>query len=61
MNTTWRKSSYSTTVDDNACVELARFAGAVGVRDSKHPEAGHLELEVRRFGALVAGIRRGVG
>lgn len=57
MTITWRKSSHSTAVDDNACVELARFAGAVGVRDSKHPELGHLALRPGQFSALVEHLR----
>ncbi|MEV4252151.1 DUF397 domain-containing protein [Spirillospora sp. NPDC049652] len=37
----WRKSSYSWT-EQGECVELAPVFGAVGVRDSKDPGAGHL-------------------
>jgi len=37
----WRKSSRSGQGSNGACVEVA-FAGAVGVRDSKNPEGGHL-------------------
>ncbi|MFC5181715.1 DUF397 domain-containing protein [Actinomadura harenae] len=39
----WRKSSYSGT-EQGECVEVADLFGAVGVRDSKAPEAGHLHL-----------------
>lgn len=55
----WRKSSRSGGVNDNACVELARLGGTVGVRDSKNPDAGHLGLSRREFSQLVARIKRG--
>jgi hypothetical protein len=57
MTIEWRKSSRSTGVNDEACVELARFAGAVGVRDSKHPERGHLALRPGQLSALMERIR----
>jgi hypothetical protein len=38
---TWRKSRRSSESGDN-CVEVAAISGAVAVRDSKRPEAGHL-------------------
>ncbi len=37
---TFRKSSYSGTGED--CVEVAELPCGAAVRDSKHPEAGHL-------------------
>ncbi|GAA4240369.1 DUF397 domain-containing protein [Actinomadura meridiana] len=36
-NTSWRKSSYTTSNGGN-CVELADAAGVVAVRDSKDPD-----------------------
>ncbi|MFI0443825.1 DUF397 domain-containing protein [Actinomadura sp. 6N118] len=57
--TRWRKSSYSGGGSDNACVQVARLLGAVGVRDSKDPESGRLELSNGSFGALMAQIKRG--
>jgi len=44
MGLTWRRSSFSSDHGDE-CVELAAVPGAVAVRDSKHPEAGHLTLD----------------
>lgn len=43
---TWRKSSYSTEHDGSGtCVELADLGhGLAGIRDSKHPDSGHLTL-----------------
>ncbi|MEO3788199.1 DUF397 domain-containing protein [Actinocorallia sp. B10E7] len=52
MSIQWRKSSYSTGVQDEACVELSRLPSAVGVRDSKNPEAGHLTLTPAQFTSL---------
>lgn len=43
--TIWRKSSYSNGTEDGACVEVALAPGAVRVRDSKNPRAGHLVLD----------------
>lgn len=37
----FRKSSYSGARHEN-CVEVADLPGAAAVRDSQHPEAGHL-------------------
>lgn len=39
----WRKSTYSES-GSAQCVEVAPATGAVGVRDTKHREAGHLEV-----------------
>ncbi|WP_242883312.1 DUF397 domain-containing protein [Actinomadura litoris] len=57
---TWRKSSYSGTGDPGGqdCVEVARLAGTVGVRDSKAPEAGHLSINREAFAALVARLKQ---
>ena len=55
---TWRKSSHSGggMLDIN-CVELAALPNAIGVRDSKNPNAGHLTLTAGQFTALVANIK----
>jgi hypothetical protein len=56
----WRKSSYSSAVDDEACVEVARLsAGHTGIRDSKHPHSGNLRLTTPRFTALLDQIKNG--
>ncbi|MCY9782533.1 DUF397 domain-containing protein [Nocardiopsis sp. EMB25] len=36
----FRKSSYSGR--DQNCVEVAQIPGVAAIRDSKHPDAGHL-------------------
>ncbi|MFE9103741.1 DUF397 domain-containing protein [Actinomadura geliboluensis] len=55
---TWRKSSHSDETGGH-CVELARLAGGVGVRDSTDADAGHLILTRRAFAALIAQAKRG--
>jgi hypothetical protein len=56
--TTWRKSSYSSGSQN--CVELAETgAAAVFVRDSKHPEQGHLTFARAELAALVAAAKAG--
>jgi hypothetical protein len=54
----WRKSRRSGAQEGN-CVELAELPGAVGVRDSKNPGAGHLALSTDAFGVLVRRIKAG--
>ncbi|MWA06338.1 DUF397 domain-containing protein [Actinomadura sp. LD22] len=60
MTPVWRKSSRSGSGQQGQsdCVELAALNGAVGVRDSKVPEAGHLSLSAGDFAALVARVKR---
>ncbi|PKK15291.1 DUF397 domain-containing protein [Thermomonospora sp. CIF 1] len=55
----WRKSSYSGGLNDDACVELARFPGGIVIRDSKHPEGCRLEVPREAFAALLAQMKRG--
>jgi hypothetical protein len=57
MITTWRKSSHSGTSMN--CVELAAAGADVLLRDSKHPEAGHLTFARAELAALVAAARVG--
>jgi hypothetical protein len=53
----WRKAKRSEEV--GACVELAGLPHSVGVRDSKAPEEGHLELNPAAFAGLVGRIKAG--
>jgi len=55
----WRKTSPSALTDNSSCVEVARLPRAVGLRDSKLPEAGHLVVPVRVYADLVGRIKRG--
>jgi len=54
----WQKSSYSGMVNDSACVELARLPDSIGLRDSKHPEAGHLSLGGEAFSRFLCLVKR---
>ncbi|MBW8484376.1 DUF397 domain-containing protein [Actinomadura parmotrematis] len=52
----WRKASRSAN-DGSHCVELADLGAAVGVRDSKAPEAGHLVVDRASLASLVAIVK----
>jgi hypothetical protein len=52
---TWRKSSYSTA--NSECVEVARTADAVGVRDSKNATGPMLTLAPNGWSALIDTLR----
>ncbi|QKW33466.1 DUF397 domain-containing protein [Actinomadura sp. NAK00032] len=60
MNVQWRKSTHSSGVNDEDCVELGRLSpgAGIGVRDSKDPEAGHLALSVAQFAALIEQVKQ---
>jgi hypothetical protein len=55
--TAWRKSSYSGGGGATDCVELADLTQTVGIRDSKHPEAGHLSIPKPTLTALFHRIK----
>jgi hypothetical protein len=59
MPVQWRKSTYSSGVNDEHCVELGRLADGIGARDSKDRQAGHLVLTSTEFGVLLSWIKRG--
>ncbi|MEU5987453.1 DUF397 domain-containing protein [Spirillospora sp. NPDC047418] len=60
MNVQWRKSTHSSGVNDEDCVELGRLSPGVGigVRDSKDPDGGHLTLSVAQFAGLIEQVKR---
>lgn len=58
MNVQWRKSTHSSGVNDEDCVELGRLSPGVGVRDSKDPDGGHLTLSVAQFASLIEQVKR---
>ncbi|TDD79280.1 DUF397 domain-containing protein [Actinomadura rubrisoli] len=55
----WRKSSYSQGGGATDCVEVARLARCVGVRDSKDPSAPHLTLDRGELAVLLGRIKGG--
>ncbi|MEU6488089.1 DUF397 domain-containing protein [Streptomyces sp. NPDC046887] len=57
LSTDWRKSSYSGGTGQ--CVEVARFADAVALRDSKNPQGPALAFAPAGFSAFVQGVARG--
>lgn len=60
MNVQWRKSTHSSGVNDEHCVELGRLVpgAGIGVRDSKDPDGGHLTLSIAEFAGLIEQIKR---
>ncbi|SPT60107.1 DUF397 domain-containing protein [Actinomadura madurae] len=53
----WRKSSRSTQGTSGECVEVARLADSIGMRDSKAPGRGHLTLSRPQFADLVLQVK----
>ncbi|SNR36081.1 DUF397 domain-containing protein [Actinomadura mexicana] len=53
----WRKSSRSNT--EQECVEVAELPTAIGIRDSKKPEGGHLPLDRTTFTGLLTRVKAG--
>ena len=56
----WRKSSRSSDPEQAVCVEAAHIPGAVLFRDSKNPDAGHIELSSVEAARLFAQIKSGI-
>jgi Domain of unknown function (DUF397) len=54
---TWRKSTRSQ--QSGQCVELARVAGMIGVRDSKDPDGPVLVFTAEEFAAFLDGAANG--
>jgi Domain of unknown function (DUF397) len=52
---TWRKSSFSS--ENGTCVEVALTRPAVGIRDSKNVESGHLTVNPTAWAALVNAVK----
>ncbi|MDA8369058.1 MAG: DUF397 domain-containing protein [Nocardiopsaceae bacterium] len=55
---TWRRSSYSGAHGEN-CVECAPLPASMAIRDSKHPEAGHLTVLGGEWAAFLNAVKRG--
>lgn len=60
MSVQWRKSTHSSGVNDEDCVELGRLSSelGIGVRDSKDPDGGHLTLSVAEFANLIEQVKQ---
>ncbi|MEV5571813.1 DUF397 domain-containing protein [Spirillospora sp. NPDC052269] len=54
----WRKSSY-TSSGGGQCVELAPFAPAVVVRDSKDPDGPKLMFDAAAWAAFSSEVKEG--
>lgn len=54
---TWRKSTYSGT--DHNCVEVALAPVEVGVRDSKAPAAGELQVSPAGWRSFLLSVAEG--
>lgn len=54
----WHKSSYSSGTGEN-CVEVADLPKGAAIRDSKHPEQGHLSFTVTEWSAFLHATRTG--
>ncbi len=50
----FRKSSYS---DRNNCVEIATLPEGAAVRDSQHPEQGHISVPTAEWSAFLADVQ----
>ena len=53
----WRRSTRSNAGGD--CVEVAETPGAVGVRDSKHPDAGVLVFAPDQWREFLDAVKGG--
>ncbi|MET9710924.1 DUF397 domain-containing protein [Nocardiopsis alba] len=53
--TTFRKSSHSGR--DQNCVEVADLPSAAAIRDSKHPDAGHLPFPAAEWSVFLRAAR----
>ena len=54
----WRKSSRSHG-DNTDCIEVAKLPGAIGLRDSKNPTAGHHTVSCETFARLMMTLKAG--
>ncbi|WP_301174415.1 DUF397 domain-containing protein [Actinomadura geliboluensis] len=60
MAVQWRKSTHSSGVNDEDCVELGRLVSeaGIGVRDSKDPDGRRLTLSVVQFADLIEQVKQ---
>jgi uncharacterized protein DUF397 len=55
--TRWRKSSFSGAGND--CVELVVATAGAAVRDSKNPDAGHIEFANAGWDTFMGAVKHG--
>lgn len=53
----WRKSSYCGALG-NGCVEVAATPYAIGIRDTKNRDQGHLTVSPETWRTFITDIRR---
>ncbi|GAA1979830.1 DUF397 domain-containing protein [Nocardiopsis rhodophaea] len=53
----FRKSSYSSGTGQN-CAEVADLPAGAALRDSKHPDRGHLSFPLTEWRAFLADVKR---
>ena len=56
--TSWRTSTYTANGGDT-CVEVARFVGAIAVRDSKDPSGPRLRFSPAAWRTFTGRVRDG--
>ncbi|MCP2164235.1 DUF397 domain-containing protein [Goodfellowiella coeruleoviolacea] len=56
---TWRKSSRSNSNKKYDCVEVALGANWAGLRDSKHPEAGNIQVNTGAWTQFLTAAKSG--
>jgi hypothetical protein len=54
----WRKATRSSQGTSEQCVEVARFADGIGVRDSKDPDGPRLVMSRKSFRWLLAALKK---
>ncbi|QVQ50587.1 DUF397 domain-containing protein [Spiractinospora alimapuensis] len=54
---TWHKSSYS--AGSQNCVEVREHPGGADVRDTQHPDLGHLSFTASEWSAFLHATRTG--
>lgn len=55
---TFRKSSYSSARGED-CVEVADAPGVSAIRDSQHPDTGHIAFPATEWDAFLADVKAG--
>ncbi|MGW4033307.1 DUF397 domain-containing protein [Streptomyces sp. NPDC004838] len=54
----WQKSSFSGADDNQSCLEVAPYAGAIKIRESDDPDV-IVTTSVEKLGAFIKGVKNG--